>query len=584
MNIQEMDIIKTLYDSPFRNQRELAEQSGYSLGAVNQSIKSLTEQQFLDKNGHLTDKAKRILQKNSPQRAVILAAGQGMRMVPINTEQSKALLKVRGQVLIERLITQLHQAGIREIYVVVGFLKEQFEYLMDDYGVELVVNPQYDTANNLYSLDLANEYLANAYVLPCDIWLNDNPFHSRELYSWYMVRDQIQSGASVRVNRKMELVPTGKNKMGNPMVGVCYLTAPDAAVLSQTMNRMCGESSNRQCFWEEALFKNNRIFANVIPDAMAVELDTFEQVQELDGAAEQLQNTMISEICTALHAAPAQIRDIQMLKKGTTNRTFLFTCRDRKYVMHLPSENAENMVNRQQEAAVYRALSGSGLGEEAIALNPQSGCRITRYLEDSRCCNMENEQDVSRCMAYLKNLHGRRIQVEHSFNLWEQIQFYEDLRGGTPSVYRDYEMTKAHILSLRDYMEKHSTETVLTHLDPVADNFLFSKDDRGEEILTLIDWEYGAMQDPRLDVAMFGINALYRREKMDRLIELYFENKVSDEDRIQVYCYVAVCGFMWSNWCEYNRKLGVEFGEYSLRQYRYAKDYYRFALELMENR
>lgn len=52
--------------------------------------------------------------------------------------------------------------------------------------------------------------------------------------------------------------------------------------------------------------------------------------------------------------------------------------------------------------------------------------------------------------------------------------------------------------------------------------------------------------------------------------------------RTKIYCYIAVCGLLWSNWCEYKRNLGVEFGEYSLRQYRYAKDYYKYAKAEMD--
>ena len=75
---------------------------------------------------------------------------------------------------------------------------------------------------------------------------------------------------------------------------------------------------------------------------------------------------------------------------------------------------------------------------------------------------------------------------------------------------------------------------------------------------------------------------------MDQLIDLYFEGNCRIETRIKIYCYVAVCGLLWSNWCEYKRNLGVEFGEYSLRQYRYAKEYYQIVQEelkkLEENR
>ena len=90
------------------------------------------------------------------------------------------------------------------------------------------------------------------------------------------------------------------------------------------------------------------------------------------------------------------------------------------------------------------------------------------------------------------------------------------------------------------------------------------------------------MQDPHVDIAMFCIYALYNKRQVDRLINIYFENKCPDAIRIKIYCYIAACGLLWSNWCEYKRSLGVEFGEYSLRQYRYAKDYYKIVKEELD--
>ena len=90
------------------------------------------------------------------------------------------------------------------------------------------------------------------------------------------------------------------------------------------------------------------------------------------------------------------------------------------------------------------------------------------------------------------------------------------------------------------------------------------------------------MQDPHVDLAMFCIYALYDRAQADWVIDEYFEGACPPRTRIKIYCYIAICGLLWSNWCEYKRLLGVEFGEYSLRQYRYAKDYYRIAREEME--
>ena len=87
------------------------------------------------------------------------------------------------------------------------------------------------------------------------------------------------------------------------------------------------------------------------------------------------------------------------------------------------------------------------------------------------------------------------------------------------------------------------------------------------------------MHDPHVDIGMFCIYSLYNKRQVDKLINIYFDGKCSGEIRIKIYAYIAACGLLWSNWCEYKKHLGVEFGEYSLRQYRYAKDYYKIVKE-----
>ena len=129
MNKQECDILTSLLSEPFINQRILSEVCGHSLGVVNRSIRELIKSGYLDEAVRLTAKAHKAFREKEPRNAVILAAGFGMRMVPINMEIPKALMEVNGEVLIERMIRQLHAVGIRKIYVVVGFMKEQFEYL-----------------------------------------------------------------------------------------------------------------------------------------------------------------------------------------------------------------------------------------------------------------------------------------------------------------------------------------------------------------------------------------------------------------------------------------------------------------------
>lgn len=581
MNIQECDILCALRTAPYAGQRPLAEASGHSLGVVNRCLKRLTQAGYLDGQLQLTPRAHEEFARRAPKNAVILAAGYGLRMVPINMETPKAFLEVGGQPLIERLIRQLHEAGIRDITVVVGYMKERFEYLIDDFGVRLVVNPDYAVKNNLHSLALAADRLSNSYILPCDLWCAENPFRSHELYSWYMVSRGRDEDSAVRVNRKGELVAAPEGGGGSPMVGIAYLLEEQAAQVRSRLADMDGQRRNDRLFWEAALWKKDKlaVSARVVPAGQVVEINTYEQLRELDGRSGQLKSDKIRLIAQVLRAEQEEIGGITALKKGMTNRSFLFSCRGEKYIMRIPGEGTGRLINRREEAAVYGLIRGKGLCEDVLYINPDSGYKISRFMEGARTCDPLNEAETAACMEKLRAFHRLALRAGHEFDLFGHIDFYESLWEGRPSAYRGYAQTKAAVLGLRPFIESQAKERALTHIDAVPDNFLFCPDGRGGERILLIDWEYAAMQDPHVDIAMFCVYAMYDRAHVDRLIGQYFPEGCPAETKIKIYCYVAVCGLLWSNWCEYKRSLGVEFGAYSLAQYRFARDYCRIAEE-----
>lgn len=577
MNKQEEDILLSLYDEPFINQRILSEITGHSLGIVNKSIKSLIKSGYLDDDIRLTIKARESIKKKAPKNAIILAAGFGMRMVPINLETPKALLEINGEALIERTIKQLREVGVKNIYIVVGFLKERFEYLIDEYGVELIVNEEYATKNNLHSLALVADKITNTYIIPGDVWCDRNPFRKNELYSWYMVSDLVDDESDVRVNRKMELVTVLEKKGGNSMIGISYLVGEQAEIVKMRINALTNNKRYDGSFWEEALYEKNRMIvsARVVHATDVIEINTYEQLRELDEDSNHLKSDAIAIITKALDVKASEITDITVLKKGMTNRSFLFTCKQKKYIMRIPGEGTDQLINRREEAQVYIAIDGKNICDEIVYINPDNGYKITEFLEGSRVCDPNNVDDLKMCMKKLKEFHALNLSVGHEFDIFKQINFYEKLWNGTSSVYKDYEKTKERVFKLRDYIEAHVEKKCLSHIDAVPDNFLFTES--GD--IRLIDWEYAGMQDPHVDIAMFCIYALYNKQQVDRLINIYFENKCDKETRLKIYCYIAACGLLWSNWCEYKRSLGVEFGEYSLRQYRFAKDYYKYFME-----
>lgn len=581
MNKQSFDVLKIIVKAGYSNQRIIAEETGYSLGVVNKAIKELLENDYLNSDMCITNKAKTCIKNCKPNNAIILAAGFGMRMVPINMETPKGLLEIRGEVLIERTIRQLHEAGIEDISIVVGFMKERYEYLVDEYNVKLIVNTEYSTKNNLYSVNLIKDKINNSYIIPCDIWCKNNPYSKYEPYSWYMVSDEVTEFSDVRVNRKFELVSVDDDEKGNAMLGISYITSSDSDRLRERITDMCKNDKNINKFWEEALYKNGSMIvsAKVVNSLDAVEINTYEQLRELDSDSNHLKTEAINIIKDVLNVDYEDIKNISVLKKGMTNRSFFFECLGKKYIMRIPGEGTEQLINRKEEADVYKTIKGRGICDNILYINPETGYKITEYIEGARVCDQLNPKDVKKCMKKLKDFHALNLKVGHRFDIFGLIEFYESLWNGIPSIYKDYEKTKQYVFSLKEYIEKNKKEEIITHIDANHDNFLIYNDDEGNEEIRLIDWEYAGMQDPDVDIAMFCIYAMYDREQIDETISLYYVDGCDETTRIKIYCYVAACGLLWSNWCEYKRQLGIDFGEYSIRQYRYGKEFYKIVQE-----
>ena len=110
--------------------------------------------------------------------AIIMAAGTSSRFAPLSYEKPKSLIEVKGEILLERQITQLKDAGIPEIYIVTGYKADQFAYLIEKFGVHLIKNPDYLTRNNNGSIWCARNILRNTYICSSDNYFTVNPFEN----------------------------------------------------------------------------------------------------------------------------------------------------------------------------------------------------------------------------------------------------------------------------------------------------------------------------------------------------------------------------------------------------------------------
>lgn len=266
------------------------------------------------------------------------------------------------------------------------------------------------------------------------------------------------------------------------------------------------------------------------------------------------------------------------LKQGMTNDSYIFSINNERYIIRVPGVNTEKIINRYQEYDVYQAIKNEEFVEPIIYIDREKGYKISKFIENSHTVNPKDWNEISACLKRLRNFHSQSHRVEHYFDVFEHINYYESLMPNT-SKYEDYKETKKNIESLKPIIENLVKEWTLCHIDAVCDNFLVTEN----QDVYLIDFEYAAMQDPDLDLAMFIVYSLFDRREIDRIIDIYFENQVTPLKRYKIYSYIAMVGLLWSNWCEAKQDDALLNSSYAKQQYNYAKTFYQIVFDEARN-
>ena len=286
---KQFGILEALITTETRlSQRELEKITGYSLGTVNRTVRELIALGYMS-NGSITKNGIAVLEPYRAKRAIFIAAGFGSRLVPITFNTPKPLVRVHGIRIIDRLIDACLEAGINEIYIVRGYLAEQFDQLLYKYPmIKFLENPVYNEANNISSSLVARYMLSNAYVFEADLLIS-NP----KIIKKYHFTSDFLAIKKDRTDDWCFEVKDGiitEEKVGGTdcwqMVGISYWNEADGHKLSQDIADVYASPGGKERYWEQVPLvyrkEHYKVEIRECFDEDIVEIDTFRELKAID--------------------------------------------------------------------------------------------------------------------------------------------------------------------------------------------------------------------------------------------------------------------------------------------------------------
>ena len=225
------------------------------------------------------------------KRAIIMAAGKGTRMRPVTLTTPKPLVKINGRRMIDTVIEALHKNGITEIYIVVGYLKEQFAVLTKEYNnITLIENPYYDTCNNISSLYVARNFIEDSIILDGDqIIYNEEiltPEFERSGYNAVWTDGETDEWLMTVENGIVTSCSRTGGKNGWQLYSISRWSEEDGKKLKKHLELEFKEKNNRQIYWDDvAMFchaEEYKLGISPMKSSDVIEIDNLDELIALD--------------------------------------------------------------------------------------------------------------------------------------------------------------------------------------------------------------------------------------------------------------------------------------------------------------
>jgi thiamine kinase-like enzyme/choline kinase len=514
--------------------------------------------------------------------AVILAAGENE-----DFDTPVGFLSLENQTLIQRSIDILQANGIEKIIIVAGHKREYYHKIKSN-NIQVVDNLKYKWTGTMYSLALAERYINEDFIL-LD---GDLVFENRAIKGLLecnnstaiLIASESGSGDEAFVEIRDRLVyKISKERqqlrqIDGEMIGVSVISLD---IFHQMIQEYIG-NRNPYLSYEYILLElakrcdigyikiDGLAWSDIdnIADYKKVHQNIWPQIKKREN--EQHLQEIRQYIKEAFAVRDECIGEIVTLG-GMTNTNYKVTVNDRAYVLRYPGKQPMNLIDRKSEKNNSQLACELGLNAYIAYFNDQTGIKIAEFIDKAETLNPQTakrEENMVLIAGILRQLHDSPIRFHNTFDVFEQIEIYENILAEANSRnFTDYNDIKCEVMSLRSLLEELGVALVPCHNDTVPENFIKNSSDK----IYLIDWEYSGMNDPMWDLAAHFLECGFSVKDEELFLNIYFDGDISEKDIQKISIYKVCQDFLWSLWTNIKEAKGADFGTYGIDRYNRAK-------------
>lgn len=240
--------------------------------------------------------------------------------------------------------------------------------------------------------------------------------------------------------------------------------------------------------------------------------------------------------------------DIQRLG-GMTNHSYKVTRADgEKYLVRLPGEGTEELINRQDEKKSTKLACKLGIDSELLYFG-DDGKKVMKFIPDPQPMDervMKREENLRQAAQIFRRLHTCGEDTGVRFEVFEMAEAYKKIiRDNHVALYSDYEDVTKTIMDIKAAVDSEGdAPKVPCHNDCLVANWVL--DCSGK--MWLIDWEYSGMNEAMWDLSCLSIEAAFTEENDNALLNAYYERQATIEEKKRFIAAKLYVDYLWTLW------------------------------------